>query len=322
LCYGRKVRIFVRNPGGSNYHAAMRGFKTAFFAFTGAFVFSLSPVFAQGTNRPAASGLHCLWEVQGKSNVVYLLGSVHVLRQQDYPLPSTIESAFTNSRIAVFEADADKAEEPEVRDQLVKKIMLPPGQTLQQVLSAKTYHSFSNHVDQAGLPMELFDPIKPGMAISMFEELELNQLGADPEYGLDKHFLKLARQTNRQVVFLETLDFQIDLITGFSNSEEELLVEKSLEKIDDEKKEYGELLTAWKKGDANGLEKMVNEMRTDAPAIFKKLVPDRTASWMPEVDKLLHGSQNAIVIVGAGHLVGSDGMVELLKKKGIKVTQL
>ena len=70
------------------------------------------------------------------------------------------------------------------------------------------------------------------------------------------------------------------------------------------------------------LEKMLNKMRADAPSIFKKLVSDRTASWIPEIEKLLHGSQNAIVIVGAGHLVGPDGAVELLRKRGVKVTQL
>ncbi len=83
-----------------------------------------------------------------------------------------------------------------------------------------------------------------------------------------------------------------------------------------------EMVNAWKAGDAAGLEKMLNEMRTDAPAIFKKLVTDRTSSWVPEVNDLLHGSRNAMIIVGAGHLVGPDGLVELLRKQGVKVTQL
>ena len=83
-----------------------------------------------------------------------------------------------------------------------------------------------------------------------------------------------------------------------------------------------DFVQAWKTGDAPGLEKMLNEMRTDAPSIFKRLVSDRTASWIPEIEQLLHGSQNAIIIVGAGHLVGPDGAIELLKKKGVKVTQL
>lgn len=300
----------------------MRRLQAVICAFVAVFVFCIASASAQDTNKRMAQGLHCLWEAQGQSNVVYLLGSVHVLRQEDYPLPPAIESAFSNSKIVVFECDADKTDDPEVRDQLLKKIMLPTGQTLREVLPAKTYNSFSNRVNNAGFPMESFDGIKPGMAVMTFETIELNNIGADPKYGLDRHFLELARRTGRQLVFLETPIFQIDLVTSFSGSEEELFVEKSLKEIDDEKEEYTKITTAWKTGDAAALEKMLNEQRSVIPSLFKKLVTNRTESWMPEVDKLLKGSRNAIVIVGAGHLVGPDGMVELLKKKGVKVSQL
>lgn len=266
--------------------------------------------------------LHCLWKAQGKSNVVYFLGSIHLLRDTDYPLPAVMESAFTNSRIAVFEVDLDKADDLATGFGLLRKAALPPGQTLRQVLRPEVYASFSNHVQEAGLPMFMFETMKPGMAITMLEAMELTKLGANPELGEDQHFFKLAKETGRQTIPLETVDFQIDLMLSFTGQEEELMFEKSLEEIDDEKKEYDELVTAWKHGDSAGLEKMLNEMRTDAPTIFKKLVTDRTANWLPKVDELLHGSQNAIIVVGAGHLVGPDGLVELLKKQGFKVTQL
>ena len=139
---------------------------------------------------------------------------------------------------------------------------------------------------------------------------------------MDKHFNKLARDKGKRVIPLETPEFQISLLTGFTKEEEDLVVEKSLDDIDNEKKQFGEMVDAWRTGDAAGLEKMLNDLRTEAPSIFKKLVSDRTASWIPQFEKLLRGSQNAMVIVGAGHLVGPDGAVELLKKKGFKVTQL
>jgi hypothetical protein len=159
------------------------------------------------------------------------------------------------------------------------------------------------------------------MAVTMFEAMELVNLGANPEYGEDQHFFKLAKESNHKIIPLETVEFQLNLMLSFSGPDEELLVEKTLEEMDDEKKEYNDLVTAWKTGDSAALEKMLNEMR-DAPTVFKKLVSDRTASWVPQVDELLQGSQNAMIIVGAGHLVGPDGMVELLRKQGYKVTQL
>jgi uncharacterized protein YbaP (TraB family) len=311
----------IHNTRGIYYYSVMRALRILFYGWLALLVLPVSRLAAQETH-PAASGLHCLWKAQGKSNVVYMLGTVHLLRDTDYPLPQVMESAFTNSRIAVFEVDLDKADDPVYSMGLVQKAILPHGQTLSQLLPAKVYGSLSNHVQELGMPMMMFDSMKPGMAIVMLEAMELTKLGADPQYGEDEHFFKLAKESGRQIVPLETIEFQLDLMMSFDGPDLELLIEKSLEDIDNEKKEYADLVAAWKQGDSAGLETMLNEMRTNAPPIFKKLVSDRTASWVPKVNDLLNGSQNAIIIVGAGHLVGPDGLVELLKKQGVKVTQL
>jgi uncharacterized protein len=301
----------------------MRKFKSAFFGIIALSIF-LTPQLsrAQGNFKLPSSALHCLWKAQGASNVVYLLGAVHLLQATNYPLPAVIESAFTNSQIAVFETDLDKLEDPETQAATVSKIMLPEGQTLRQNLSPNVYASLSKHATEVGLPMPALEQYRPAAAVMTIEMMELVSLGADPAYGVDKHFFKLAHDGGKRIVPLETVDFQIGLLVGFTKAEEDLMVEKSLEEMDDEKKLYNEMVTAWQTGNADALEKMLNKMRAEAPSIFKKLVSDRTASWIPEFEKLLHGPQNAIVIVGAGHLVGPDGAVELLRKKGFKVTQL
>lgn len=300
----------------------MRHLRILWSALIALLALSISQLPAQETHAPAKSSLHCLWKAQGDSNVVYLLGSIHLLRETDYPLPQVMESAFTNSQIAVFEMDMDKANDPAVSLSLLSKATLPDGKTLRDVLPAKVYNSFSNHAVEVGLPSMLYETLKPGMALMMLEAMDLVKLGANPEYGEDVHFFKLAKDSGRKIIPLETIDFQLGLMLSFSGPDEELYLEKSLDQMDDEKKEFNEMVDAWKAGDSATLEKLLNEMRTDARAVFKKLVSDRTASWVPRVDELLHGSQNAIVIVGAGHLVGPDGMVELLKKQGFKVTQL
>jgi uncharacterized protein len=303
----------------------MRKFKSVSLAIVALSIF-LAPELAnaQGNfKQPSTStALHSLWRVQGTSNVVYLLGAIHLLQATNYPLPAVIESAFTNSQIAVFETDLDKLDDPEGQAAMLSKITFPEGQTLQQNLSPNVYASLSNHAAEVGLPVLALEQYRPAAAIMTIEMMELMSLGADPAYGVDKHFFKLAHDGGKRIVPLETTDFQIGLLVGFTKAEENLMVEKSLEEIDDEKKLYNEMVAAWQTGNADALEKMLNKLRAEAPSIFKKLVSDRTASWIPEFETLLHGSQNAIVIVGAGHLVGPDGAVELLKKKGFKVTQL
>jgi len=305
-----------------SYPARMRKLKAGFCAILGLVISFIPGLAGAQGNFQQPGALHSLWKVQGTSNVVYLLGSIHLLKATDYPLPAVIESAFSNSQVAVFETDIDKLEDPDGQAAMLSKISLPEGQTLQQNMSPKVYQSLTKHVAEVGMPVQAVEQFRPAAAVMTLEMMELASLGADPEYGVDKHFFKLAHDGGKRIVPLETPDFQLSLLVGFSKAEEDLLVEKSLEEIDDEKRLYNEMVAAWKTGNAISLEKMLNKMRTDAPSIFKKLVTDRTASWIPEIEKLLQGSQNAIIIVGAGHIVGQDGAIDLLRKKGLKITQL
>ncbi len=273
-------------------------------------------------SRAATNDLHPLWKVQGASNVVYLLGSVHLLKESDYPLAAPIESAFSNAQVAVFETDIGELQSMGVQLKMLSKATLPEGETLKDQLSAGTYASLSKHAEDAGLPLAMFAQMKPVMVVVMLEVMELQKLGLNPELGLDQHFFNKARDRGNQIVPLETVDFQIGLVTDFSREEEELLVKSTLEEIDDTKKLFDEMHTAWKTGNGPQLEKLLNDAMRDSPGIFKRLVTDRSRSWVPKIEELLRGSKNAIVIVGAGHLVGAEGVVELLKKNGWKVTQL
>ena len=282
---------------------------------------SLIPAVRAQTATTNVPTRHCLWEVTGASNIVYLLGSIHVLRPTNYPLAAPLEAAFSNSPIAVFETEMDKMEQPETQQKLMSKALLPPGQTLAGELSPEIYASFSNHVVAAGFPLSVFERFKPSMAAVTLAMLEMRKLGLDPRYGVDQHFYQLAREDGKQMVPLETIDFQISLITDFSRSEDDELMKSTLEDIDNTRKLLGEMVEAWQTGDAAAMERLLNTARTEAPEIFKRLVTDRNRRWVPKIEELLRSGTNAVVIVGAGHLVGRDGVVELLKKDGFRVTQ-
>jgi len=284
-------------------------------------LFLLLPLAAQD-NGGAATNRHSLWKVEGKSNVVYLLGSVHLLKPENFPLPAPIESAFTNAQIAAFETDVEKMEDPAVQIKMLSKAQLPPGETLKDHLSAETYAMFAKHAKDSGLPMEMLQTLKPSMAAMVLEVLEITQLGADPDKGLDKYFNGRARKEGKQVLGLETVDFQIDLVTGFSKEEEEMLMKTSLEDLDKTKQQFADIVKAWQTGDSAGIENLLNESLKEAPALYKRMLTDRNKSWIPKIEELLRGDKNAIVIVGAAHLVGDEGVVKLLEKKGLKVPQL
>jgi len=279
------------------------------------------PVLSAQQKQAATATRHSIWKVTGKTNTVYLVGSIHVLKAEDYPLPDVIEAAYSNSAIAVFETDIQALEDPAMAMSLMSKARLPEGQTLQKQLSPETYKLFSEKLSASGMPAEMFDQFTPPMAAMTLEVLEMTKMQLEPKYGLDKHFFALAKEDKKKIVPLETVDFQIGLLTEITKEEGELLMKTTLKELDNVKKDLTELLNAWKTGDADRLAKLLNEAMQDAPVIYKRLLTDRNRNWIPKLEDLARGDKTAIVVVGAGHLVGKDGVVELLRQKGFKVTQ-
>ena len=270
---------------------------------------------ALSTNR------HCLWKLSGRHASVFLLGSIHLFKAEDYPLAASIERAFTNAGIAAFETDIGEMERRAMQPETLAKTLLPAGETFRDQLSAQTYTLFTNYAAEIGLPLFALEQLRPAVAALALVELECKKLGFDPENGIDLHYYKLARKAGKSLMALESLDFQLDLLTSFSKQENELLVKSTLQDIKTTRQDFAEILRAWKCGDAPGLEKVLNSMAVEAPAIFKRLVTDRNERWTPKLEEWSRGQTNAIVIVGAAHLVGKDGLVELLRRKGLNVSQ-
>jgi uncharacterized protein YbaP (TraB family) len=269
----------------------------------------------------AAATRHSLWKVEGKRNKVYLLGSVHALKPENYPLAAPIESAFTNAQVVVLETEQEALEKPAVQQKIFSQGRLPEGETLSKQLSEPVYKRFAEQMKQSGFPAEMFDQLKPPLAMMTLVVLEMQKLGLDPEYGLDKHFANRARKDGKEIVPLETADFQVGLLTGFTKEEGEALVKTTLADLGKMKTELPELVKAWETGDTAKLEKLLNQAMEEEPVIFKRLVTDRNRSWLPKLQELAGGEKNVIVIVGAGHLVGKEGVVEMLRKTGLRIAQ-
>jgi uncharacterized protein YbaP (TraB family) len=151
--------------------------------------------------------------------------------------------------------------------------------------------------------------------------LEVQKLGFQAEQGMDLYFYKRAQSQKKSVRGLESLDFQIGLLCELDKEGGESLVKSTLVELKDAKMKFGELLEGWQKGDEARLEKILNEANRAEPELMKRLVTDRNASWTPQIEQFVRGTNNVAVIVGAAHLVGKDGVVDMLRKRGWTVTQ-
>lgn len=262
-----------------------------------------------------------LWKVEGGKSPVWLLGSFHLLKPEDYPLPGPIEDAYSQAQVVVFEADMAELNSPDVQLQLLTKGRLPEGERLKDHLSEATYQQLMEHAAKAGIPAFMLEPLKPSLAVTMIVAAEILKLGYDPNYGVDLHFFRRCQSDDKTTVPLETIDFQIDLLLNLTGDEEEPFVKSTLAELDTFNRLFDDLVDGWRRGDTEALDKCLNDAKRDAPAMMERLLTDRNKRWIPKIKELANGDRPVLVIVGAGHLVGESSVVDLLKEEGLKPVQ-
>lgn len=269
-----------------------------------------------------AAGKAFAWKATGRQGVVYLVGSVHLLSKDFYPLDPALDSAYKDSSLLVEEADLGQMMAPEVQMNILGRAMLPSSQPLDSVLSPRTRALLDQHLGDLGGLAGPLKMLKPWMIALTIEELAWQKAGFDQNLGLDMHFYKQAQSDGKAVQGLETVDFQISLLDGLPMAQQDRLLAETLKDIDDEQANVAKLVDAWRDGDAPTVERIVlADLKAD-PDLYQKILVDRTRSWLPKVEALFARPGHALVVVGAAHLVGPDGLLALLKANGYAIEQM
>ncbi len=270
----------------------------------------------------AAASRDFLWKVTGKTGVVYLVGSVHLLTQDFYPLDPAFEQAFKESDLLVEETDLAELLAPQAQLQLLSRGMLPSSQSLDAVVSPGTFALVSRRADALGLPIDPLKRFKPWSLALMLAQLEWQKAGFDGELGLDRHFYDRAQHDGKRVQGLETAEFQIAQFDGISMEQQERLLVETLTDLDAEMASLSTLIRAWKAGDTPTVERIVLEDLKKDPQLYQRLLVARNRDWMPKIETLFNRTGRAFIVVGAAHVVGPDGLIAMLKAKGYQVEQM
>ena len=287
-------------------------------------VLSLIVVYAAVTPRPLAATRSFLWKASKGQGVVYLVGSVHMLTADFYPLAPALDAAFKDSDLLVEEADLSEMLSPTTQFSLLQRGMLPSGQTLDKVVSPATLALVNAHVGVfgPGAAVAAVKQFKPWFLAMTLEAMEWQKAGFDPQLGLDKHFFDRAQSEGKAVQGLETTEFQISLFDSMSAEQQERFLAETLKDLDKETASVGQLAGAWKSGDVAGVERFVLKDLQSDPLVYQRLLVGRNRAWLPKLEALFSRPRPAMVVVGAAHLVGPDGLVAMLKAKGYTLTQL
>jgi len=279
---------------------------------------------APAEEKSAAGEKSFLWKIQSKTATLFILGSMHLAKPDIYPLPRKIEESFANSALLALEADPAKAQDTPLLRQMLAAAAYADGGTLKEHLSGETFELARREVERLGLPVESFYRTKPWFLAMSIETLECQRLDYDPANGIDVYFAGKAAG-KKEMVELESFDYQIRLLNSFSDREQELFLLYTLKEMATLQDEIEELMAAWRSGDAKTMERLVTRPLVESPElrpIFDKLFYKRNREMTARIEQLLKGEKTVFVAVGAAHLVGKEGIIERLRGKGFTVEQL
>ena len=270
----------------------------------------------------AAQARTFTWKATGKGGTIYLMGSIHVMSESFYPLNPALDAAFKDSDLLVEEVDLAEMMDPTAQLAILSKGMLPSHQSLDKILSPATLalvRKATGEMGSAGGPLMQF---KPWMLAIALQGMELMKAGFDPALGLDQHFYNEAKAGGKAVQGLETVDFQISRLDGMTPEQQDHLLAETLKELATQTASVNKLGDAWKSGDVAAVERIaLADLKSD-PLMYQRLLVERNRNWMPKIEALFARKGHALVVVGAAHLIGPDGLIAMLKAKGYTVDQL
>jgi hypothetical protein len=271
--------------------------------------------------QPRTTTRSFMWKATRQQGAIYLVGSVHMLTKDFYPLAPPLDAGFKDSDLLVEEVDLTEMLAPETQFSLLSRGMLPAGQTLDKVVSPATMALVNARVGGLGMPASALQQFKPWFLAMTLMAVEWQKAGFDSALGLDKHFFDRAQADGKAVQGLETTEYQIARFDGMAMSQQDRFLAESLKDLDSEKASVQKIADAWKIGDLPTVERLVLQDVKDDPFMYQRLLVERNRNWLPKIEALFARPGRAFVVVGAAHLVGPDGLIAMLRAKGVRVDQ-
>jgi uncharacterized protein YbaP (TraB family) len=267
-----------------------------------------------------------LFEISNNTDKLYILGSIHVGNESMYPLNKHLISAFKNSDCLAVEVDATNPENSAKMRNLIRETgMITNNKTVKDIISPKLYGELQNEFEKLGLPESNFLYTKPWLTAISLLNMKVMQLGYKSEFGIDLFFINEAKKTEKPIKELESVEYQIKMLANLPKKLQCKLLESALDRTTNYDKLLKDTITYWKTGNTKAFEKMYFEEIYKADR-YKDLVEiifyKRNKHMAEKINNFLKQKEKCFVIIGAGHLLGKKGILNLLKLKGYKVKQL
>ncbi|MBL8511224.1 MAG: TraB/GumN family protein [Betaproteobacteria bacterium] len=277
-----------------------------------------------GVTPPAAAAKSFLWEVRSQTNTIYLFGTIHVGKPNFYPLPPAVEEALKQSTKLVLEADVSNSTGME---QLLPLMMFNPPDSLEKAIPPALFARTKQQLARYGIPAEAANRMKPVTVVSLLLISSLTEAGYDAKAGVELYLLDKAKQDNKPVLELESQRGQLLLLNSLSATERNAFLSNAITTLErgNVREQLDELVTAWQSGNSKLMQETAakaNKGMLLTSQLDNVIIYGRHNEMVKKLERFLEGSEPHFVAVGAFHLLGKRGLVELLKAKGYKVRQL
>jgi uncharacterized protein YbaP (TraB family) len=267
-------------------------------------------------------GQNMLWTLSKNGNTAgYLVGSVHFMKPEAYPLPAAYDDAFAAADVLAFETNLDSAEAQS--QTLIRRLGMYAGsKTLKTELADSTYALLQARTDSLGLNLTRMRKLEPWVMSMVVPVTQMQRAGYSGQSGIDRHFFTKAKKADKERTAFETPAQQMSFFDQFPSDRQEAFLRYSLQEAARNVQRMDDMTAAWMAGDTEQLETfMQDQMQTNFPDLYQTLIVERNQNWMPQITALLDDERRPMIVVGAGHVVGEEGLVTLLREKGYTVTQ-
>ncbi|MES1926011.1 TraB/GumN family protein [Salinisphaera sp. T31B1] len=269
----------------------------------------------------AAQAQTFVWRIQGHSNTVYLAGALHLLPERAYPLPTAYERAYADSALLVVEADQDALQSDQTRRAMLAAARYDEGD-LAGHLDADTYRRTEALLERLGLSSQRMAAARPWFVSMAIEAKAFGDAGFRGDLGLDGNFYARAQADGKTILPLQPVAAHLAVVTDMPEALSRDQLSATLDNADELAAAPQELYDFWHHGDVAGFTASVTDQADAYPALYDRLIFDRTRAWLTPITAVLHSPDNAMVLVGAAHLVGPHGLIALLRERGYDIRRL
>ena len=263
-----------------------------------------------------------VWKVESANTHIYLCGTIHLLRKSDYPLPAPYEAAYKDSQKLVFELPPGSQRDPKLGTMMQEAGSFPDGQDILSKINPETWTALREWCERRQVDANAFKRFRPWLAALTVAATEYAAVGAASDRGVDSVFEERMTKDAKTGEGLESVELQIGLFSKLTEKQQQQLLEQTLAEVKSLPNQFERMITAWRTGDADGLNKMMFEEAQNYPELMDVFLIQRNASWISRLEQFLAKKDHVMVLVGAGHLGGDAGVISLLKAKGYKVEKV